>query len=108
MLSKWKGPFKIVRQIGKVNYKVEITEPVDRIKIFHINMLKRWYGPELGEHMVNHVMDEPEEILCYKRQQQEISDATFGEDIREEERDQMKDLIRKYRTLISRTPEEPA
>ena len=74
------------------------------MKIFHINMLKKWNGPEPEEHIVNLVIDEPEEILCYQRERQEISDATYGEELTPAEINQMKTLIRKFRTVTNREP----
>ena len=37
---KWKGPFKIKQQVGMYNYVVEIGS---NEKVFHINMLKKYY-----------------------------------------------------------------
>ena len=86
MLAKWKGPFKITRKIGRVTYEVEITEPQLRKKIFHINMLKKWHGPEPTEDTVNFITDKQEEIPCYEWEQQDANDATYGSDLTDKEK----------------------
>ena len=40
LLMRWKGPFDVVERTSKVNYKVMID---DIPKIYHINMLKKYY-----------------------------------------------------------------
>ena len=43
LLAKWKGQYKILHQVRKENYKLEI-EGREGEKLFH-NMLKRWNKP---------------------------------------------------------------
>lgn len=40
LLMKWKGPFRVLEKIGPVDYKVQLP---NRTKIFHVNLLKRYY-----------------------------------------------------------------
>jgi len=37
----WRGPYKVVGIVGDVDYRVELSP--DKIKTYHINMLKRYY-----------------------------------------------------------------
>ena len=60
LLAKWRGPYKITKKVGKVNYKIELTDGQIRRKIFHINMLKPW--KEAAESFLNVIEDEQEEI----------------------------------------------
>jgi len=53
----WRGPYKVVDNIGDVNYKVEIAQ--GKIKTYHINMPKRYYHRkefernQVGQQMTN-------------------------------------------------------
>ena len=38
---QWRGPYKVVRRIGKINYEVEMPEQ-EGTKIFHNNLLRKW------------------------------------------------------------------
>ena len=40
LLTKWKGPYKVTKRIGKVNYQIEIPGATNKRKLFHINILK--------------------------------------------------------------------
>lgn len=39
---KWQGPFKVKCQVGRVNYEI-IMNSQGHNKIFHFNLLKKWY-----------------------------------------------------------------
>ena len=38
LLAKWRGPYKVLRKIGRVNYEVEIPKGRKKSKIFNINV----------------------------------------------------------------------
>ena len=46
LLAKWQGPYTVIRRMGKVNYEVDIPGSRSRRKMFHINLLKKWYESE--------------------------------------------------------------
>ena len=46
LLAKWKGPYNVIRKVGKVNYELEMTDGGKGRKLFHVNMLKKWNEPE--------------------------------------------------------------
>ena len=76
ILTKWKGPYSVLRQVGKVTYELEMEGARNGKKIIHINMLKKWKeGPEK---FLNLITDEHEEIPCYEDKLQDIQDAEFG------------------------------
>lgn len=44
LAPKWQGPAKVIRQLNKVNYIVEVsTDPV-QTETYHIENLKKFYG----------------------------------------------------------------
>jgi len=44
LTSAWRGPYKVVGIVGDIDYRVEVSP--DKIKTYHINMLKRYYHRE--------------------------------------------------------------
>ena len=85
---------------------MEITEPRYRLKIFHINMLKKWHGAEPEDELgkINFITDEKEEIPCCEQQPQDIHDATFGTDLTNKEKKQMMSLVQSFESVTNREP----
>ena len=100
LLAKWKGPFKVLKKVGKVNYEVEMPNAQKKQKLFHVNMLKRWQEPE--ELYLNILHDELEEIPCLEEGQQLTEDAEYGEQFSEGQRTQVHTLLTGFPNLIGR------
>ncbi len=99
MLCKWKGPFKIIRPVGKVNYEVEITEPRYRVKIFHVNKVERTRaGRTHSELSIGRTRGNS---LLPKRTARDIRRHLWR---RADPNRQMKTLIRKFRTVTNQEP----
>ena len=59
--AKWRGPYKIKKQLGKVNYEIMMPER-GSCKIVHINLLKKWHHRET---VYANVIEEDPEIVDY-------------------------------------------
>ena len=46
LLAEWQGPYPVVRRMGRVTYEVDMTDRRKRKRIFHVNMLRSWVGPD--------------------------------------------------------------
>ena len=99
LLAKWRGPYKVLRKIGRVNYEVEIPKGRKKSKTFHINMLKPW-KESAEECYLNVVSDEDEELLCVSREKQDVDDATYGIQLSPKQMSEMKELIQKYHDIV--------
>ena len=42
LTTQWQGPYKVVKQVGKVNYLIDIHDRRKRKRVFHINMLREF------------------------------------------------------------------
>lgn len=40
LLMAWSGPFKIVKKVNRINYVIDKNDPE---KLFHVNLLKKYY-----------------------------------------------------------------
>ena len=43
--ADWKGPYKVKRKVGTVNYEIETVGKRKSTKIYHVNMLRKWHTP---------------------------------------------------------------
>ena len=43
LLAQWQGPYKIVKKVRKLNYQIDMHDKRKRKRIFHVNMLRKWY-----------------------------------------------------------------
>ena len=46
LLAKWQALYTVIHRMRKVTYEVDMPESRSRRKIFHINLLKKWYELE--------------------------------------------------------------
>ena len=46
LFAHWQGLYCVIRKMGKVNYEINMPNKRKRRKVFHVNMLKKWYPPE--------------------------------------------------------------
>lgn len=81
---------------GPVTYAVEIQTT----KVYHVNLLKKWFPRREPETAYVHmVTDEQEEIPCVPQEQQALEEATYGEQLTEEQRGQVKETISQFPQL---------
>ena len=99
LLAKWRGPYKITKKIGRVNYKIKITDGQIR-KIFHINMLKPWKEP--AELFLNIIEDKQEETPHLAQEQQELHEAQYGTDLMMEQKNQLQQMLQEFPELITK------
>ena len=44
LLAQWQGPYVVRRKVNDVNYEIDLgSRKRKRFRLFHINMLRRWY-----------------------------------------------------------------
>ena len=43
LLTQWQSPYPIIQKTGPVDYCVDMYDHQKRKRVFHINMLKKWY-----------------------------------------------------------------
>ena len=98
LLAKWKGPYNVIWKVGKVNYELEMMDGRKGRKLFHVNMVKKWN--KLEEIFVNQISDEEEEVPCYQKEQRNIQDAVYGEQLTKKQKEKVEQLIKKFPQVI--------
>lgn len=61
LLARWQGPYPVVRAVGRVNYEVDMYDRRKRLRVFHVNMLRKWHSPA--------------EVACYAEESPVESDG---------------------------------
>ena len=102
LLAKWQGPYKVVRRKGKVTYEVSMPGARNRKKVFHINLLKKWFEPEETAFMVgNSEIGEDDDIPSWR--ENGGSKFTVSEKLTTEQRRQLEILL-KFQDVFQKKP----
>lgn len=105
LIAEWKGPFEIVRKIGRVDYVIRVG---DREKVFHINMLKLFKErlPVDNAELVNCAIDLNDELPSSFPIIGESDNLNFnlGINLNSVQKEQMLENIGKYSSSFSDRP----
>ena len=104
MMSKWKGPFRVVRRCENNNYEIQVN---NRRAMLHINSLRKYNEPEPHDALteaVNVVLDgdfDPRVealggVAAHSTAQRGTEQLKFGEQLTADQRAEMQRLIRGY------------
>lgn len=70
LLAQWQGPYFVKKQMGQVNYEIDMYDRRKRNRVFYINMLRKWNSPIESGLVVEEVsatqLEESEEVLTWK------------------------------------------
>ena len=120
LVMQWKGPFAIIERVGKNDYRIQVK---DKIRIFHVNMLKLYVpreacscvqepdfcfawdlvatavvedeDPSDNESLINTLSSDVEESYL---------DVKYGTSLTTEQRQQAEKLVSKYRDIFTNLP----
>ena len=126
LLMQWRGPFRVIERVGLTDYRIRVG---DTEKLYHINMLKRYYesaratgdsrpAPNgdgktdpVEEVVASLVVDDETDgqmILPVPSSSLEkgetVADIHISEDLGAEEREQLQALLLEYQDIFSHRP----
>ena len=109
LLAQWQGPYPITQRMGPVDYCVDMYDHRKPKRVFHINMLKKWYpaqqpeGVNLAEQVDEHVLaeDVPTWQLATTAK---VGTPTFGKHLTTEELNNLNDLLETFEDVLSIKP----
>ena len=90
-LAKWHGPYEIIEKVGEVNYRVRQPGRRPPVKIYHVNLLKKWVAREVL-------------FSCNPPQapaRTEPVEVPMGEQLSPRQRNDLKELIDRHRDVFS-------
>ena len=95
LTAQWQGPYKVLKQIGKVNYCVDMH---DRRRVFHLNMLRKWHAPSAVGYWAQELereRGEADDVPFWNEGAEDgTSDAaTLGEQLSVQQKQDLQDLM---------------
>ena len=122
LLMQWRGPYTVESRVGANDYRVKMGS---KTKTYHINMLKKYISREPEENVVSvddtdgatvavagviHQDVDPElgevpDLEGY-RQREGVRDVKLGDELPEDQRRVLKDLVRRYPDVFTDMPGE--
>ena len=111
LLAKWQGPYKVIRRMGKVTYKIDIPGARSRKKVYHINLLKKWYSNEAQEtacmvhvHVDNSKSGTGEELDDVPSWREDDGCKCVIGKLCAGQKEQLEGLLRKYQEVFKNKP----
>ena len=105
--AEWKGPYKVKRNVGTVNYEIE-TVGKRSTKIYHVNMLRKWHTPHgtsfFGEVDLEYNTDDNEAILELPRLNEKGGKVKISNKLTEKQREEMELLWKEFNDVLQDKP----
>ncbi|XP_041421806.1 uncharacterized protein LOC121394536 [Xenopus laevis] len=107
LMARWQGPFQILRQVGPVDYEIQIPGRRNK-KIYHVNLLRKW--KERKENTSLMVLQECSPDMAeeaYQRLDRESSEAckiNISSVLTLDQQTELGKLLDKYNCIFVTTP----
>ena len=85
----------------RVNYQVRLHDRRKQLRVFHINMLRKWHQPQSENYLVQEV-NESDEIPVW--QEEGKSAPIIGDQLSNEQRQDVKELLTKFEKVFDEKP----
>ena len=108
--AAWQGPFKVVRKIGPVNYEIEMPRRRQKLKVFHVNMLRQWHERSTFFSLVQNDAEECKNEDIFNIPTSTIGEAScvneiqFGQHLDEEQKNKLQNLVNEFSDVFSNQP----
>ena len=116
-LSRWQGPYKVIRKISDVNYEVDTGKTRKRKRIYHINLLRTWesdsdfvlgvIGSETNQNAtgVSHDIEmEIPELWPVSQPSQTWKDCSISSELSHDQKSQLYDVLSQHDSVMSDKP----
>ena len=100
--ARWQGPFKIQHKLSNLNYEIDTGRGQKRLKIVHVNLLKKWRSRK--EFVLLQNCSDITEQASYKVQNETWEDVNVSEALSPDQRHSIFDLLCKYSCVFSDKP----
>ena len=103
LTAQWQGPYRVLRQVGKVTYELYMPSRRKKRNIYHINLLCKWHEEETV--CVRLAEDEfEEEVTGWKMDSREGNCAKEGEQLSDGQREQLRALVKQFSDVFKKEP----
>ena len=103
LFAQWQGPYKVEKKVGKVNYQVNMSDRRKKLRIFHVNMLRKFFTSEF----VGYLQEEgdlEEDDSDWDPKSGCDDKPKLGEQLSGEQREQLQQLITEFPGVWSGIP----
>ena len=106
LLAQWQGPYPIVRRIGAVNYEVDMVGRRKRHRIFHVNMLRKWYVPTATSYLSEEVGDGADDDVVLWREDNPDDDKTptINDKLSPTQKRELQEVLEEFDDTLQNTP----
>ena len=108
LLTQWQGPYPIIYKTGPADYCVDMYDHRKRKRVFHINMLKKWY-PATQPEGVNPAEQGDEDSLdedfpSWQPATDTFGAPTLGKQLTTPQQNDLSDLMREFADVFITKP----
>ena len=104
LLAQWQRPYEVLKQVGRVNYLVDMADRKKRRRVFHINMLRQWQKPASMNYFAEEEWIDEEEMDATAWDSGAEGEPTVGEALSQEQRLELKELLRTHSSTLTNKP----
>ena len=106
--AEWKGPYKLKRKVGTVNYEIETVGKRRSTKIYHVNMLRKWHTPHgtsfFEEVDLEYDTDDGETIPGLPRLNENGGKVKISSKLSEKQKEEMELLLEEFNDVLQDKP----
>lgn len=84
LLARWQGPYPVKNIISPVTYEIDMFDK-KRKRVFHINMLRRWNTPTIGnlwtEDQMKEEVEQTDDVVLWKDDGTQTEEMKMGDQL---------------------------
>ena len=105
LTAQWQGPYLVKRCVGKLNYEIDMCDKQKRKRIFHVNMLRKWYTQLSSSYLAEEVAGDysEEDIPCWDG---EVTDSqpVISEELNARQEKELDCLLQEFQDVMKDKP----
>ena len=102
LLAHWQGPYTVIKRMGRVNYKIDMSDLKKRKRTFHVNMLRKFHSPEFAGYTEGMDEFDEEELATWNHKMDEK--PKVSDQLTNDQSEDLKMLITEFPEVWSGTP----
>ena len=104
LMAKWQGPYRIVKQIGDVDYLVCMHDRRKKNRVFHVNMLQRWNARAESSLVLASEEIHEDDIPVWRDGEDAVKEISVGENLSQEQCGDLQKVFAEYQDVFQKNP----
>ena len=101
--AQWQGPYRVMEQVGSVNYRVHMYNRRKKNRVFHINMLRKW-PPIVSAFLASETEEDDTNDDIPQWNDTGGGEARIGSQLTPEQMQELRELLEVYDSLFTTLP----